>query len=135
MTDDILKDYDVVPDRARITTEYLFRVYKKLFGDEDLREINSEAAIAFIKVLVGSWQGLFPDEYQARLEQQRVDWAVERTIQQANSKDGGYFVCSFPPRLWQMFKVFMPNVKWTDRRNSEILTKNFFFLKGTQYKV
>lgn len=135
MTDDILKDYEVVPDRARITTEYLFKVYEKFFGKEELREVNSDSAIAFIEILIRCWRDLFPDEYEGRLEQQKTDWVVERTVQEANKADGGYFVASFPPRLWAMFRVFMPNVKWTDRKNSEILTKNFPIMKGTKYSL
>lgn len=135
MTDDILKQFEAVPDRARITTEYLFRVYKKLFGEEELTDVKSDSAIAFIEILIRCWRDLFPDEYEGRLEQQKTDWIVERTVQEANKQDGGYFVVSFPPRLWAMFRVFMPNVKWTDRKNSEILTKNFPLLKGTKYSL
>lgn len=135
MTDDILKDYEVVPDRARITTEYLFKVYEKFFGKEELREVNSDSAVAFMEILIRCWRDLFPDEYEGRLEQQKTDWIVERTVESANKQDGGYFIASFPPRLWAMFRVFMPNVKWTDRKNSQILTKNFPILKGTKYSV
>lgn len=135
MTDDILSNYDVVPDRARITTEYLFKVYEKLFGKEEITDIKSDSAIAFIEILIRCWRDLFPDEYAGRLEQQKTDWIVERTVQEANKQDGGYFVASFPPRLWQMFKVFMPQVKWTDRKNSIILTDNFPILKGTKYQI
>lgn len=132
---DVLDGYDVPSDNARRYTAYLFKVYERLFGNEELTDIKSDSAIAFIEILIRCWRDLFPDEYYGRLEQQKTDWIVERTVQEANSKDGGYFVASFPPRLWAMFRVFMPNVKWTDRKNSEILTKNFPLLKGTKYKL
>ncbi len=136
MIDDALSGYEVVSDRARVTTEYLFKVYKKFFGDEEITEVNSDSAVAFMEILIRCWRDLFPEEYEARLLQQKDDWQVERTVQEAMSTEsGGYFVCSFPPRLWGMFKVFMPNVKWSDRKNSQILTKNFPLLKGTQWKL
>ena len=135
MTDDILNDYEVVPDQARKYTAYLFKVYEKMFGSEELTDINSDSAIAFIEILIRVWRDLFPDEYEGRLEQQKTDWVVERTVQEANKADGGYFVASFPPRLWAMFNVFMPKVKWTDRKNSEILTKNFPIMKGTRHAI
>lgn len=135
MTDDILNDYEVAPDNARRYTAYLFKVYEKMFGKEEVTDIKTDAAIAFIDILIRCWRDLFPNEYAGRLEQQKTDWIVERTVQEANKQEGGYFVASFPPRLWQMFRVFMPQVKWTDRANSEILTKNFPILKGTKYSI
>lgn len=137
MTDDILKDYEVVPDAARLTTEYLEKIYKKIFGDKGYQDdnIDSDSAIAFIEILLRVWRDGFSDEYEGRLIQQREYWVVERTVQQAIKKDGGYFVASFPPRIWALLKLYFPNVKWTERKNTIKLTDNFPILKGTQYKV
>ena len=116
-------------------TEYLIRVYDKIIGKAELNDIDSDAAVAFIEVLIRVWRDLFPEEYDARLAQQQSDWVVERTIQEANKVEGGYFVASFPPRVWRMLNIFFPAVKWTDRKNSNILTSNFPILKGTQYRT
>lgn len=137
MTDDILKEYEVVPDKARLTTEYIEKIYKKLFGEKGYQDddIESDSAIAFIEILLRVWRDGFPDEYEGRLMQQREYWETERSIQQAVKSDGGYFTASFPPRIWALFKIYLPNVKWTDRKNTIKLTDNFPILKGSQYKI
>lgn len=132
---DALDGFEVVHDRARIMTEYLIRVYDKLIGKAEVHDIDTDSAIAFIEVLLRVWRDLFPEEYQERVEAQSSHFQVERTVQQANKEEGGYFVASFPPRVWQMLKIFFPEVKWTDRKNSTALTKAFPLLKGTQYKL
>lgn len=132
---DILDDYEVVPDRARVMTEYLIKIYDKMLGDAEVTDLNSDSAIAFIEILLRVWKDLFPDEYQGRIDQQKTDWLVERSVADANKADGGYFVVSFPPRVWYMLKIFFPNIKWTDRKVSNVLTSNFPILKGTQYKT
>ena len=135
MSDDVLKDYEVVPDRARMMVEYLIKIHEKLIGNVEVTSLDSDSAIAFIEILLRVWKDLFPDEYQGRLEQQKSDWLVERTVAETTKIDGGYFVVSFPPRVWHMLRVFFPNIKWTDRKVSNVLTTNFPILKGTQYKT
>lgn len=132
---DALDGFEVVHDRARVMTEYLIRVYEKMIGTTDITDIDSDAVIAFIDILIRTWRDLFPEEYQERLDNQSSSWVVERTVQQANQGDGGYFTASFPPRLWELLKLFFPMVKWTERKNTVILTTNFPILKGTQYSI
>lgn len=132
---DALDGFEVVHDRARVMTEYLIRVYDKLIGKAEVHDIDSDSAIAFIDVLLRVWRDLFPEEYEERLARQSSEWVVERTVQEANKVEGGYFVASFPNRVWQMLNIFFPMVKWTDRKNSNILTSNFPILKGTQYRT
>ena len=132
---DPLDGYDVVNDRARIATEYLFRVYNKFFDNDEVYDLKSESAIAFVEIIIRCWRDLYPDQYEARLEQQKTDWLVERTVQEANKADGGFFTVSYPPKLLQMLKAMLPKVPWYERATTKILVDNFPILKGTKYHI
>lgn len=123
--------FEEVSDDARLTVEFLVKTHEKLGEPNDL----NETGLAFLRVLYKVWARMFPEELIGRESDQRHDFLVERTVQQATAKDGGYFVASFPPRFFYLFSIFFPEVKITDRKNSQIITREFPIFKGTQYKI
>ena len=133
--DDPLAGYEVVSTQARMTVEYLMKIRDNLIGDYQVNDIESPAVIALIEAVIRVWRDCFPNEYEGRLLQQRNDWIVERTVQEANKVDGGYITVSFPPRIYMMLKKLLPDVKWTDRKTQQILVNNFPILKGTKYSI
>jgi len=127
------QQYDVVPDEARIATEYLIRVKDKIGIPEDAKlEKNNTKILSYAFQIYKVWSALYPEEHREFLKETEFELKYERPVKDA-IKAGGYSPLAYPARLDRMFQILLPEVKTQDRKFWEPLLRNIPELKRTNY--
>jgi hypothetical protein len=124
--------FDFVPDEHRLAAEYIHKMWKAAGYP---RTLDTEAAWKVMDGVFQVWGALFPQElldFKADLQE---DQAYERTVSEANSRDGGFIPISYPPRLFQMMKVYFSEEKLQDRDLIVKLVRRYPLLKRTRFKI
>jgi len=127
------QQYDVVPDEARIATEYLIRVKDKIGIPEDAKlEKNNTKILSYAFQIYKVWSALYPEEHREFLKETEFELKYERPVKDA-IKAGGYSPLAYPARLDRMFQILLPEVKTQDKKFWEPLLRNIPELKRTNY--
>lgn len=125
--------YEVVPDEARIATEYLIKLRDKLgITDEFELEDSNKIILSYAFQIYKVWAASYPYEHRQFIENTELELKYERPVRDA-VKAGGYFPVSYPPRLDNMYHVLMPKVKTQDKRFWFPLLQQIPELRRTNY--
>ncbi len=126
------KIYEIASEEERLATEYLHRVFIKAGRPNRL---SSESAWKVMDAIMQIWGGLFPHELAAFIDVLKEEQRGERTINEANKVDGGYFPISYPTRLLHMLKVYFPKERFQDHSLIKKMVKRYPVLKRTKYEI
>lgn len=127
------EQYEIVPDEARIATEYLLRLKERLGIPDDAKlEKNNTKILSYAFQIYKVWSTLYPEEHSEFLKNTEFELKYERPVQDA-VKAGGYFPVSYPMRLDRMFSILIPNVRIQDKRFWKPLLKQIPELLRTNY--
>ena len=95
-------------------SEYLTRVYVKLGRPES--DINSNSFWIMIDELVNNWSVVFKEEARDFVNDIKIERAAEGTLSSMNKKNIWKKSVAYPPHLYQMIKIFFPDLKLQDRK-------------------
>jgi len=127
------EQYEVVPDEARIATEYLLRLKERIgIPDNTKLEENNTKILSYAFQIYKVWSALYPEEHAEFIKNTEFELKYERPVKDA-VKAGGYSPISYPMRLDRLFKILLPEVKTQDKRFWKPLLKQIPELKRTNY--
>ncbi len=127
------EQYEIVPDEARIATEYLLRLKEKLgIPDNAKLEGKNTKILSYAFQIYKVWAVLYPEEYREFLKDTEFELKYERPVRDA-VKAGGYSPISYPMRLDRLFKILLPEVKTQDKRFWRPLLRQIPELRRTNY--
>lgn len=132
MQKDILDEYELVSDEARILTEYLVKVHEKL-GTPNI--VDSETAWKMVDEIVRVWGGFYVEERENLAHDLEIEIKYERPVRDAIKKEGGYTKVVWPPKLFSMIRVFFPEQKMMDKRFTDGFIKRYPQFQGTGHKI
>lgn len=124
--------FEIVPDEARLAAEYIHKVWVK---SGKPNRLEGESAWKVMDSLFQIWAACFPQEF---LDFKRViqdDQSIERSVHEANKKDGGYFPISYPMRLMQFMKVYFKDERFQDHKLILKIIKRYPLLKVTKHNL
>ena len=124
--------YDFVPDEHRLAAEYVHKVW--VMGGRPNR-LEGETAWKVMDGLFNIWGALNPDELADFKQDLQEDQSAERSVSEANSRDGGYIPIVYPPRLFQMIKVYFPDEKHQDHELILKFVHRYPLLKRTKHSI
>mgnify|MGYP000859417653 CR=1 FL=1 len=129
------EDYEIVSDEARMLTEHLIDLKKKL-GLPDTLTVNdlTPSVWKFVERLVIVWRRFFPYEYRDWVVGMENELKYERPIKQAILA-GGYTPISYPMRLYNLMHVFFPNLKMQDKKFIKKFLRVVPEFKNTNYRI
>ena len=127
------EQYEVVPDEARIATEYLLRLKERIgIPDNTKLEENNTKILSYAFQIYKVWSALYPEEHAEFIKNTEFELKYERPVKDA-VKAGGYSPISYPMRLDRLFKILLPEVKTQDKRFWKPLLKQIPELRRTNY--
>lgn len=94
--------------------EYLTRVYIKLGRPEP--DLKSNNFWVMIDELVNNWSVVYKEEARDFVSDIKLERAVEGTLSSMNKTNTWKKSVAYPPHLYQMIKVFFPDLKLQDRK-------------------
>lgn len=94
--------------------EYLTRLYVKLGRPE--ADLNSNTFWIMIDELVNNWSVVYKDEAKEFSNTIKLDRAVEQTLTTLVKGNSWKKSVAYPTHLYQMIKIFFPNLKLQDRK-------------------
>lgn len=110
------QEYEVVPDEARVLTDYLFDLQKKLGISTDLIvDDMNKWSWQFVMEIYKAWAVAFPQEHRDFIDSTDFFLRYERPVQEA-IKSGGYTPIAYPVRFHNLITVFLPKLKLQDKR-------------------
>lgn len=124
--------WEIAPDEHRLAAEYTYKIWKKAGKP---KRLETEGAWKVMDALVQIWIALYPDEFDYFRQTIKEDQEVERSVSEANRRDGGYFSIAYPDRLHQMIKVYFPEEKL---QNHDLILKfirRYPILKVTKHNL
>lgn len=95
-------------------SEYLMRLYIHLGRPE--ADIKSNNFWIMIDELVNNWSIVYKEEAKAFTDDVKLDRAVEQTLTQLVKSNSWKKSVAYPPSLYQMIKIFFPDLKLQDRK-------------------
>jgi hypothetical protein len=118
------------PETTAIATG-LMKIWEKLGKPDDPM---SATGFLVIDNIVQVWLRFYSDELEQFTKDIKQELTVERSVRESN-KQGGYFMISYPPHLYQLLKAMFPDIKLQDKA----FIKHFLFrypqFKATQWKI
>jgi hypothetical protein len=81
------------------------------------------------------WAALNQREFEDFKKDLQEDQAYERTVSEANRRDGGYIPISYPPRLFQMIKAIFSEEKLQDHDLIIKFVRRYPLLKRTKHNL
>ena len=127
------EQYEVVPDEARIATEYLIKLKERLGIPENTKlEENNTVILSYAFQIYKVWAALYPEEYSEFIKDTAFELKYERPVKEA-VKAGGYTPISYPARLDRMFQILLPGIKTQDKRFWRPLLRQIPEFKRTNY--
>lgn len=97
-----------------VLSDYLMRLYVKLGRPE--ADIESNNFWIMIDELVNNWSVVHKDEAKAFVSDIRLERSVEKTLYALSKGNSWKKSVAYPPSLYQMIKIFFPNLKLQDRK-------------------
>jgi len=95
-------------------SEYLTRLYVRLGRPE--ADYSSNNFWIMIDELVNNWSVTHPDEAKEFTNNIKIDRAAELTLTKLVRENHWKKSVSYPPSLYQMIKIFFPNLKLQDKK-------------------
>ena len=124
--------YDFVPEEHRLAVEFIYKTWVKAGRP---RRLEGEVAWKVMDSIFQIWGALNPQELADFKQDVQEDQSMERSVSEANSRDGGYIPISYPPRLFQMIKVFFPDEKLQDHDLILKFVRRYPLLKRTRFNL
>jgi len=97
-----------------VLSDYLVRLYNKLGKPQ--ADIKSDNFWIMIDELVNNWSVIHKQEAKDFVSDIRLERSVEGTLSAMNKKNIWKKSVAYPPKLYQMIKVFFPDLKLQDRK-------------------
>jgi hypothetical protein len=117
-----LKDYEEIPEIVSYSSWWLIEIWEKL-GKPD--SPLSDAGVKVMNVILTVWQELYPDDYNAWIEDRKKYKLNEMTISDQIRKHTGRSLASYPLHVFMMMKVIFPQFKPGQRENCLKMVKKF----------
>jgi len=95
-------------------SEYLTQLYVKLGRPE--ADYSSNNFWIMIDELVNNWSVTHPDEAKEFTNNIKIDRAAEFILTKLVRENHWKKSVSYPPSLYQMIKIFFPNLKLQDKK-------------------
>jgi len=111
--------------------EYLMRVYVKLGRPE--ADINSSAFWVMVDELVNNWSVVYKEESKDFVSDIKLERSVEGTLSSMNKANVWKKSVAYPPSLYQMIKVFFPNLKLQDKKFIEKFISRYPIFNASNY--
>jgi hypothetical protein len=124
--------FDFVPDEHRLAAEFIHKLWIRAGRPSRL---EGESAWKVVDGIFQIWGALNPQELKDFAKDLQEDQAEERSVSEANNRDGGYIPISFPVRLFQMIKVYFKEDKLQDRKLILQFVHRYPLLKRTKHGI
>ena len=106
---------EVPPQSAVFMTDYLLTLRNRLGVPKELTEADmNDVAWKFIDEMLRMWKSAYPYEYLQFVEEVNYTKQTERSVKEA-VKGGGFSPIMWPERFFQLMKVFLPNVRLSNK--------------------
>ena len=124
--------YDFVSDEHRLAVEFIQKTWRAAGYP---RRLDTESAWKVMDSIFQIWAALNPQEFVDFKKDLIEDQAYERSVSEANRRDGGYIPISYPPRLFQMIKAILSEEKLQDRDLIIKFVRRYPLLKRTKHNL
>lgn len=114
-----------------VLSDYLTRVYIKL-GRPDAN-INSNSFWIMVDELVNNWSVVYKEESSAFISDIKLQRSVEGTLASMNKSNVWKKSVAYPPTLYQMIKIFFPDLKLQDRKFIEKFINRYPIFNASNY--
>jgi hypothetical protein len=123
--------YEQVSKELAALTRYLDEVWNRVGRPNDC---SSESGWTVVKAMVRGWENFYSDEVKAWKYDRTNDLLNERSLSDLSSGIG-YNIATYPPTLYQMFKIMLPDQDLKDKKFLKRLTSDFPVFKSTNLKI
>lgn len=130
--DEPVVEYEPVTRLGAAYAKVLFDIWNKIGRPTD---ITATSGLKMLDETIRVWEKAFPHEVIDWMHDMSIDREAERTIQQ-HIKGGGYNPVSYPPTLFHLIKIMLPELKLGDKRIHHTICQRYPNLfKTTNYAV
>lgn len=97
-------------------------------------DCSTNAGWTVLDNVIGIWIKFFPQEVAAWKHDKKLELEIERDIK-GHIKGFGYNTITYPPTLYNLIKVMLPNQDLKDKKFIRKLLISHPILKATNYKL
>lgn len=124
--------YDLEFNKLMATlSEYLTRIFIKLGRPE--ANINSNAFWIMIDELVNNWSVVFKEEAKDFVADIRLERSIEGSLSSLAKGNVWKKSVAYPPSLYQMIRVFFPDLKLQNRKFIEKFISRYPIFNASNY--
>lgn len=128
-------EYEMIPPEAVVLSNHLFTLKDKLGIPDDISHADlNDVSWRFVLEIFGTWRAAYPHEYRDWIEGLLNELKYERPVKKA-VQGGGFTPIAYPLRVYELMKVFLPNVHLGDKGFIKKLLTHIPELKTTNYKL
>lgn len=113
------------------SVEMLEKIADRLGNPTDC---STEAGWKLIEAMIDFWEANFPDEVKDWKHDRDIDLAHEKNIKQL-VKTGLINSVTYPPRLYTLIRLMLPEQSVTDKNFISKLGNRFNLFKTTNHKI
>lgn len=106
-------------------------IYEKL--GKPRADVESLVFWKFLGQLIQVWTTLFPQEVEDWKKDLKLDLSLERSLSESTNS-GLKKSIAFPPRLYQLVRVYFPDLKVTDSKFIQRTIDTFPILHNSNYR-
>lgn len=120
--------------RPKITEDYLVEGLDNIFIQfgRPKADVNSRVFWDMLGQIIQVWMKTYSQEYNDWMKDLRLDLSVERSLK--DSVKGGFKKSiGFPPRLFQMVRLYFPDLKIVDKKFIKKCIRTFPMLHNSNW--
>ena len=125
---------DLTQYRPKVTEDYLTEGLDTIFikFGRPKADINSRVFWDMLGQIIQVWVKTFPKEFNDWIKDVKLDLAIERPLKESTKK-GLKKSIGFPPRLFQMVRLYFPDLKIVDKKFIQKCIKTFPMLHNSNW--
>jgi len=126
---DPLAGYEMISKDAAAYTKVLVNIWDR-FGQPT--DCESEVGWKMLDNIIKVWIRAYPYELQEFIQTNKDALDAERSVRES-VRAGGIMSLAYPERLFQMIKLFMPQVKLNDKKFYTKLIRRYPIFRTSNY--
>lgn len=125
---------DVNQYRPKTSQDYLVEGLDNIFVQfgRPKADVNSRVFWDMLGQIIQVWMKMYPQEYEDWMKDVQLELAIERPLRESVKK-GLKKSIGFPPRLFQMIRLYFPDLKFNNKKFIKKCIKTFPMLHNSNW--
>ena len=125
---------DVNQYRPKTSQDYLVEGLDNIFVQfgRPKADVNSRVFWDMLGQTIQVWMKMYPQEYNDWMKDVQLELAIERPLRESVKK-GLKKSIGFPPRLFQMIRLYFPDLKFNNKKFIKKCIKTFPMLHNSNW--